>query len=75
MVTTRRRGLAANTLCALAAETPRTGRRRGLAAEILGAMRSLAAGRGFTHLVAPVRPSWKDRYPLAAIDVVRDLAP
>jgi hypothetical protein len=58
----------ANTLCALAAETPRGGRARGMAAEILGAMRTLAGRNGLTHLVAPVRPSWKERYPLTPIE-------
>ncbi|GAA2132238.1 hypothetical protein [Nocardioides bigeumensis] len=57
-----------NTLCALAAETPRGGRLRGLAAEILGAMRTLAGREGLTHLVAPVRPSMKDRYPITPIE-------
>jgi hypothetical protein len=57
-----------NTLCALAAETPRDGRRRGLARELLGAMRVIAGRQGLTHLVAPVRPSWKERYPLTPID-------
>ena len=35
-----RAGTPVNTLCALAAESPRDGRRRGLAVEILGAMRT-----------------------------------
>jgi hypothetical protein len=60
----RRAGAAVNTLCALAAESPRGGRRRGLAVEILGAMRMLAERQGLRHLVAPVRPSWKERYPV-----------
>ncbi|SNY47116.1 hypothetical protein SAMN05421748_10870 [Paractinoplanes atraurantiacus] len=63
-----RAGQPVNTLCALAAETPRDGRRRGLAAELLGAMRVIAGRQGLTHLVAPVRPSWKERYPLAPIE-------
>ena len=58
----------ANTLCALAAETPRGGRARGMAAEILGAMRTLAGRHGLKHLVAPVRPSWKERYPITPIE-------
>jgi hypothetical protein len=58
----------ANTLCALAAETPRDGRARGMAVEILGAMRTLAGRHGLTHLIAPVRPSWKERYPLTPIE-------
>ena len=49
----------ANTLCALAAETPRGGRLKGLAAQILGAMRTIAGREGYRHLVAPVRPSMK----------------
>jgi hypothetical protein len=57
-----------NTLCALAAETPRDGRRRGLAVEILSAMRTIAKRSSLTHLVAPVRPSWKERYPLTPIE-------
>ena len=57
-----------NTLCALAAETPRDGRRRGLAPELLAAMRVIAERQGLRHLVAPVRPSWKERYPLTPID-------
>ena len=42
-----------NTLCALAAESPRDGRRRGLAVEILGAMRTIAERHG---LAPPGRP-------------------
>jgi len=59
---------AANTLCAMAAEVPPGGRRRGLAAALLGGMREIAQREGLTHLVAPVRPSWKDRYPLTPIE-------
>lgn len=62
-----RRGEPVNTLCALAAETPRAGRRRGMAETILGAMRTLGERRGLTHLVAPVRPSWKEKYPITPI--------
>jgi hypothetical protein len=63
-----RSGEPVNTLCALAAETPRDGRRRGLARELLGAMRGIAARQGLKHLVAPVRPSAKDSYPLTPIE-------
>ena len=61
-------GARVTALTALAAETPRGGRRRGLAAEILGAMRTLAQRNGLRHLVAPVRPSWKERYPITPIE-------
>jgi len=57
-----------NTLCALAAETPRDGRVRGLAQQLLTAMRVIGRRHGLTHLIAPVRPSWKQRYPLTPID-------
>ena len=63
-----RAGTPVDTLCALAAESPRDGRRRGLAVEILGAMRTLAERHGLRHLVAPVRPSWKERYPITPIE-------
>jgi len=64
----RRAGEPVNTLCALAAESPRDGRRRGLAVAILDAMRTIGKRQGLTHLVAPVRPSMKDRYPLSSIE-------
>jgi hypothetical protein len=57
-----------NTLCALAAESPRDGRHRGLAVQLLGAMRTIAQRQALTHLIAPVRPSLKERYPLTPID-------
>ena len=57
-----------NTLCALAAESPRDARRRGLAVQLLAAMRGLAERQGLTHLIAPVRPSMKERYPLTPIE-------
>jgi GNAT superfamily N-acetyltransferase len=57
-----------NTLCALAAETLPEDRGRGLAAEILAAMRLIAERHGLCHLIAPVRPSWKERYPLTPIE-------
>jgi len=57
----------ANTLCALAAETPRGGRARGLAAELLQAMRRIGERHGLTHFIAPVRPALKERYPLTPI--------
>jgi hypothetical protein len=57
-----------NTVCALAAESPREGRARGLAEQLLKAMRTIAELEGLTHLIAPVRPSWKHRYPITAIE-------
>lgn len=57
-----------NTLCALAAETPRDGRQRGLAVRLLEGMQTIGRRQRLTHFVAPVRPSWKERYPLTPID-------
>ncbi|WP_203786359.1 hypothetical protein [Paractinoplanes rishiriensis] len=57
-----------NALCALAAESPRSGRGRGLARQLLEAMRGIAERQGLTHLIAPVRPATKDRYPLTPIE-------
>ena len=41
---------------------------QGLSRLCLERMRESTGAHGFEHLVAPVRPSWKDRYPLVPID-------
>ena len=66
--TTTRAKQPVNTLCALAAATPRDGRSRGMANKLLASMRTLAARYELVHLIAPVRPSWKDHYPLTSIE-------
>lgn len=43
-------------------------RGKGLSRTMLGGMREAAAARGFSDLVAPVRPSQKHLYPLAPIE-------
>ena len=63
-----RAGEPLDTLCALAAESPRDARRRGLAVQLLNGMREIAARHGLRRFVAPVRPSWKERYPLTPIE-------
>lgn len=55
-------------LCALAAEVRPRYQGGGLANTMLDVMADLAAGAGLTHLIAPVRPSLKDRYPLVPIE-------
>jgi len=65
----RRSGVQVNTLCALAAVTPKGSRAQGLSRLILEGMRTIGTRHGLTHLVAPVRPSWKHRYP--TIDIAR----
>jgi len=64
----REAGGAANALSALAAEVLPEQRERGLSTVVLTAMVDVAAAAHFEHLVAPVRPSWKERYPLAPIE-------
>jgi hypothetical protein len=41
---------------------------RGLAEEPLKAMAAIARAAGLTDLIAPVRPNWKERYPLAPVE-------
>jgi hypothetical protein len=53
---------------ALAAEIPPRHQGRRLSPVILRAMASLAAEAGLPHLIAPVRPSRKDRYPTIGIE-------
>jgi GNAT superfamily N-acetyltransferase len=68
VVSGRRAGRPVDTLCALAAEVLPTARQRGLAAELLAGMRELAHRQGLRRMIAPVRPSWKERYPLTPIE-------
>jgi hypothetical protein len=51
-------------LSALAAEVAEDQQSRGLSGLIITSMTAVARGAGLAPLVAPVRPSWKDRYPL-----------
>ena len=67
-VSDRRAGRPVDTLCAFAAEVDPGVRQRGLSGEVLQGMRTLAARNGLQRLIAPVRPSWKERYPLAPIE-------
>jgi hypothetical protein len=39
-----------------------------MSATALGAMRRLASEHGLGGVIAPVRPNWKDRYPLVPIE-------
>lgn len=55
-------------LSALAAEVAPDQRGRGLSGVVVQAMAQAARGARLTPLVAPVRPSWKERYPLIPIE-------
>jgi GNAT superfamily N-acetyltransferase len=62
------RGEAPAAACAMAAEIRPRFQGRGLAARVLDAMADLGRRHALGHLVAPVRPSLKHRYPLAPIE-------
>lgn len=62
------KGAPANALIPIAAVVDRRFRGENLSAQILKQMKSLAVGRGFQHLIVPVRPTWKARYPLQRIE-------
>lgn len=55
-------------LSALAAEVDPGHQGRGLSGAVLQAMAEAARRAGLASFVAPVRPSWKDRYPLTPIE-------
>jgi GNAT superfamily N-acetyltransferase len=58
----------ATTLSALSAEVAPDRQGGGISRIVIGAMGDVARAAGFTSLVAPVRPTWKDRHPLVSID-------
>ena len=55
-------------LSALVAVVDRRRQGEGLSSLLVQAMVDLAGREGFDSLIAPVRPTWKDRYPLIALD-------
>ena len=56
------------TLCAIVAAVLPAYRGRGVAPVVLQRMAGLAFAHGFDCLIAPVRPTWKERYPLTPIE-------
>lgn len=64
----RNNGHAPNTVSALAAMVPKQYRGSGLSTRVIQQMKELAAGAGCTDLIAPVRPTLKDRYPLIPME-------
>lgn len=61
-------GTPANTLIPVAALVDKDHRGKNLSTEILKQMKKLAVKSSFEHLVIPVRPTWKTRYPLQSIE-------
>ena len=58
----------ATALSALAISVHPQQQGRGLAARMLEAFRDAARAAGLSDLIAPVRPTWKERYPLIPIE-------
>lgn len=57
-----------DTLCVMAAAVRRDRQGSGLAGQTLTALRERAISAGLKHVIAPVRPSLKTRYPLTPMD-------
>lgn len=55
-------------LSALAAEVLQDHQGEGLSAVVIQAMAAVARAHGLGPLMAPVRPNWKDRYPIIPIE-------
>jgi GNAT superfamily N-acetyltransferase len=58
----------ANVLCALVAVVDPRQRGRGLSGTIIQGMARAAGRAGLGCLIAPVRPTWKERYPLVPLE-------
>ena len=57
-----------NTLCALGIEVAPAHQGVGLGTVMLEALRATAREAGFAQVIVPIRPTWKDRYPLVPIE-------
>jgi GNAT superfamily N-acetyltransferase len=58
----------ADVLSAMVAVVDRSHGGQGLSAVLLRGMRELAKREGYPALIAPVRPTWKERYPLVPME-------
>jgi GNAT superfamily N-acetyltransferase len=67
-VALKRSGGRPNTLSALAIVVAEEERGGGLSTQMIGAMRALAHAHGFGAVIVPLRPVWKERYPLTPIE-------
>jgi len=61
-------GAPATALCALAAEVVPGHQGQGLSRRLILAMADVARSIGVAPLLAPLRPTWKDRYPITPIE-------
>jgi GNAT superfamily N-acetyltransferase len=60
-------GIQPNTLSALAIVIDPDFQGKGISGNMIGAIKNTARENGFRHLIVPLRPSWKSRYPLIPI--------
>jgi hypothetical protein len=58
----------ANVLCALVIMVPRSEQSRGISRLAVEGMIEIARRHGLGAVIAPVRPNWKERYPLVPIE-------
>ena len=61
-----------NVLCAMVIQVPRTLQSRAISSAALQAMADIGRAHRLTSLIAPVRPNWKERYPLTPIERYAD---
>ena len=64
----RDEGRGPTTLSAMAIEIRPAAQGGGLSRAMIDGMGAIARRHGFRYLLAPVRPSWKERYPLTPIE-------
>ncbi|MBN1538425.1 MAG: hypothetical protein JW908_16945 [Anaerolineales bacterium] len=57
-----------NTLSAVAAMVSSAHKGRGLSSSLIREMKALTRQHGCSSLIAPVRPTWKSRYPLTSME-------
>lgn len=67
-VADHQQGLQPRTQCAIQIAILPEHRSQGLSARMVQTMRAIGVGKGFKHLVAPIRPTQKSQYPLTPID-------
>ena len=67
-VTGQEGAVPADTLCIMAAAVRADRQGAGLAGKVLSALRERATAAGLRHVIAPVRPALKSRYPLTPMD-------
>jgi hypothetical protein len=67
-VTGHEKSVPADTLCIMAAAVKAGSQGTGLAGNVLTALRARAAAAGLQHVIAPVRPALKSRYPLTSME-------